>query len=473
MPKTSKNSEPENLNEKSHRGAFGEYGADDTHGFIDRTFVERILLVGVVIKGTKFNQTLNSLKELAQLVRTAGANPIEKILIKRDAPHPGTYIGKGKVEELYETCEQLDIDSVIFDNDLTASQQVNLEKAIKRSAIDRTTVILDIFAQNASSQEGKVQVELAQMKHRTAKLKRKDATYSQQAGGIGSRGPGETKLESDRRLIFRRIRQLEKQLESISKRRKNQSKRRLLGNAPNVALVGYTNAGKSSFLNALTGASAISKNKLFSTLEATTRKLSLGSGQTCLLTDTVGFIRKLPHTLIDAFASTLSGIAQADLLIHTIDATVQDVKSQIQEVNNVLEIIEAENIPQLLVFNKIDLFSKERGETELSVLKEKYPTAFFVSVKTGEGLEELVNEIPSHLFRDVIAEALLLIPHSQGDVIADIHRSIRILDKESTEEGMLYKVELLPRDAARFSKYQISDNGKLPEAKATKSYSVS
>lgn len=444
------NAEESNSRRSEHRGGFGEFGGEGSRNFIDRTFIERILLVGVATSKKAFNPAITSLKELAQLVRTAGGNPVEKLLVKREAPHPGTYIGKGKVEELHQICEQLDIDTVVFDHDLTASQQVNLEKVIGRSAIDRTTVILDIFAQNAASLEGKVQVELAQLKHRSVKLRRSGSTYSQQAGGIGSRGPGETKLETDRRSIFRKTRQLEKELEAISKRRKNQSKRRDVTSIPTISLVGYTNAGKSSLLNALTGASVISRNKLFSTLEATTRKLDLSGGQQCLLTDTVGFISKLPHTLIEAFASTLSGITDADLLIHIIDVTADDIEAQMAEVNSVLEMIGGHEIPQVLVFNKIDLL----GEESIDILKMQYQSGFFISVETRKGLEELLAAIPKYLSEGAIVGSLL-VPFAEGDVMADIHRSTHITSQKQTDEGMFYEVEMSAKEAARFWKYKV------------------
>ena len=438
-------------NIQGHRGAFGEYSGDDSQ-FIDRTFVERILLVGVVTKQDTFNEVLNSLKELSLLVRTANADPVEKILIKRDVPHSGTFIGKGKVLELYKTCEQLDIDTVVFDNDLTASQQVNLEKVIGRSAIDRTTVILDIFAQNAVSLEGKVQIELAQLKHRSAKLRKSNATYSQQAGGIGSRGPGETKLETDRRSILRRTRQLEKKLKVIATRRDSQAKRRRSTNISSIALVGYTNAGKSSLLNVLTNASAITKNRLFSTLEATTRRLEFKGGRTCLIADTVGFIKKLPTILIEAFASTLSSIVEADLLIHVIDATVVDIEVKMQEVNNILKILDTHETPQLLVFNKIDKLSQD---STLSALKIQHPTATFISAETKTGIEELLEEISIRISKGAITESLL-VPFSQGDIMADIHRSTRVIEKKSTDQGILYKVEVISEEINRFEDYKVS-----------------
>ncbi len=452
---TSKTQEPNpkatSTAEQTHRGAFGEYGSDSNQGFIERGFSEKILLVGVTVANSSFSEVINSLEELASLVKTAGANPVDKILIKRDVPHPGTYIGKGKVAEIYEICERLDIDTVVFDNDLTASQQVNLEKVIKRSAIDRTTVILDIFAQNASSQEGRVQVELAQLKHRAAKLRRSNVTYSQQAGGIGSRGPGETRLETDRRVILRRTSQLEKELKAISKRRNNQAKRRLISNILNVALVGYTNVGKSSLLNRLTGAEVLSKNSLFSTLDATTRKLELSGGQTCLITDTVGFIRKLPHTLIEAFASTLSGVTEADLLIHVIDTTASDVYSQITEVNAVLQKIGADEIPQLLVFNKVDV----ADNAEIDALKLEYPSAIFISAEAGYGIDELLTEIPIQLVNGGVEEALF-IPYEKGAVMADIHRSVQVLEREPKDDGVLYTVKLPRSDSGRFIEYRKS-----------------
>ncbi len=433
--------------EMSHRGAFGEYGGDEK-GFIDRTFRERILLVGVAIAHAGFRQTMDSLNELARLVKTAGADPIEKVITKRPSIHPSTYLGKGKVEELADTCEHLDIDTVVFDHDLTPVQQINLEKMLGRSAIDRTTVILDIFAQNTSSLEGKVQVELAQLKHRTARLGHSRHRFSQQAGGIGSRGPGETKLETDRRAIARKVTHLENQLKEIIRRRAGQAKRRRDSSLFQVALAGYTNAGKSTLLNLLTDSTELCQNRLFSTLDAVTRQLHLPDGRVCLITDTVGFIRKLPHTLVEAFASTLAGITEADLILHIQDASASDMETQMTEVKNVLQKIGAEKIPNLLVFNKIDSLSVPA----LNALKQSFPDGIFISAETGEGIENLTAAVSAAASQECVYNSLL-VPFDLGDVMADIHRTARVINSKSTEGGMFFEVELPRHKAERFLQY--------------------
>ncbi len=451
---------------ETHRGAFGEYGGDEAHGFIDRTFKEQILLVGVSTRGVGFRETMNSLRELARLVTTAGANPVEKVITKRDIPHPATYLGKGKVTELKDTCERLDIDTVVFDHELTPAQQVNLEKLLGRTAIDRTTVILDIFAQNASSMEGKVQVELAQLKHKMARLRPADHGFSQQAGGIGTRGPGETKLETGRRAISSRVTSLEKQLDNISKRRASQHRRRKSSNLPQIALVGYTNAGKSSLLNALSGSEMLCQNRLFSTLDAATRRFSLPDKRICLITDTVGFIRKLPHTLVEAFASTFSGITESDLILHIQDVNAPDMDIQMAEVKSVLEKIGAASVRSMLVFNKVDLLetatppkSKE-SKAAIQKLQRLHPNSSFISSKTGQGIDELVKKTSDVLSEKFIFSSLL-VPFEEGKVIADVHSTLRVLEFHPAEGGMYFDVELTPESANRFAEYEVAQSSHI------------
>ena len=303
-----------------HRGAFGEHGGE-SGGFIDRSFRERIVLVGVTLPAATVEQTERSLDELSALVDTAGADEVGRMLQTRKAPDPATYVGGGKVDELRDASEELDTDTVVFDDELTPAQQYNLEKRLGRSAIDRTAVILDIFAQNASSQEGKAQVELAQLRYHLPRLRGKGRSLSQQAGGIGTRGPGETQLEVDRRRIERRIHKLEKQLEGIGRTRETQRKARTRSRLRKVTIVGYTNAGKSTLLNQLTEAGVRTEDRLFATLDATTRRLHLPGGERVLLTDTVGFVEKLPHELVEAFRTTLDVVTEADLLIHVVDSS--------------------------------------------------------------------------------------------------------------------------------------------------------
>ena len=341
--------------ESSHGGGFGDL-AGETTGLIDRSFREQIVLVAVQFPGSTSDQIDANLDELAQLVDTAGADPVDRVIQRRDAPDPATYVGKGKVTEIQAASDGSDADTVVFDDELSPAQQFNLEKILKRTALDRTAVILDIFAQNATTMEGKAQVELAQLQYRLPRLRRRGDQLSQQGGGIGTRGPGETQLEVDRRRIQRRLAKLEKELTGLRTTRKNQRKSRRRSRFHTVAIVGYTNAGKSTLLNRLTGAEALVEDRLFATLDATTRRLPLPGGETVLITDTVGFIQKLPTGLIEAFKSTLEEVAEADLLLHVVDGYGPDPEAHMHAVRSVLREIGAGDIPELTVFNKIFFF---------------------------------------------------------------------------------------------------------------------
>ena len=325
--------------EETHRGGFGEFGGE-SGAFIERTFRERILVVGVMFPGMD-EQTLDeSLDELALLVDTAGADVVGRVVQRRNAPDPATYVGKGKVTEIHELAEATDCDTVVFDDELTPAQQRNLEKALGRSAIDRTALILDIFGQNAHSQEGKAQVQLAMFRYRLPRLRGKGNSLSQQAGGVGTRrGPGETQLEIDRRRITRQMHRLESELRDITRTRQTQRKSRGRADVPHVVIVGYTNAGKSTLLNRLTSAGVLVEDRLFATLDATTRRLQLPGGESVLLTDTVGFVRKLPHQLVEAFRSTLDVVNEADLLVHVVDGSAADPEGNIDAVHAVIKEI--------------------------------------------------------------------------------------------------------------------------------------
>src|SRR4051812_7661302 len=334
-----------------------------TDTLISREEREKIVLVGVALHGHDVDDVEASLDELSQLVDTAGADEVARVVQRRDRPDPATYIGKGKAEELREVSLAVDSDTVVFDDELSPAQQFNLEKLLGRTAIDRTAVILDIFAQNAHSQEGKAQVELALLRYRLPRLRGKGTKLSQQAGGmsagggarIGTRGPGETQLEVDRRRLVRRIHKLEAELKVIGKHRDTQRKSRHRSRLGHVAIVGYTNAGKSTLLNRLTDAGVLVEDRLFATLDATTRRRSLPGGEPVLLTDTVGFVRKLPHQLVEAFKSTLAVVGESDLLVHVVDASAVEPEMQIDAVTSVLDEIAAAHLPQLLAFNKADL----------------------------------------------------------------------------------------------------------------------
>ena len=420
----------------SHRGAFGDFGGG-SGALIDRTFREKIVIVGVTLGGGDVEQTEFDLDELALLVDTAGADVVGRIVQRRPAPDPATYLGKGKADELKDLAHALDCDTVVFDDELSPAQQRNLEKLLGRTALDRTAVILDIFAQNASSVEGKAQVELAQLRYLKPRLRGKGSGLSQQAGGmsagggarVGSRGPGETQLETDRRRITRRIHKLEADLRSMSDHQDTQHKQRSRSRAAQVAIVGYTNAGKSTLLNLLSGAGVLVEDKLFATLDATTRRLQLPGGEAVLLTDTVGFVRKLPHQLVESFKSTLRVAAEADLLVHVVDSSAPDPQAHIDAVREVLGDIGAGDVAELLCFNKAD------RTPEVKRLVERNPGSAGISAVTGEGIEHLLLTIGDRL-RSTTSVVELLVPFARGDVLAEAHREGEVLAEAVGEGGM-------------------------------------
>ena len=457
--------------ESDHRGGFGEFGGE-TRAFIERTFREKIVLVGVTLPPATPQETEASLVELASLVSAAGADVVEQVTQRRDAPDASTYIGRGKVEELRVIAERHDADTVVFDDELTPAQQATLEQKLGRSAIDRTTVILDIFAQNASSMEGKTQVELAQLRYLLPRIRGMGKRLSQQAGGIGTRGPGETKLEVDRRRLERRVHHLERQLADIAQHRQTQAKRRQNSNLWQVALVGYTNAGKSTLLNQLCGSDVAVRNQLFATLDATTRKLMLPGGEQVLLADTVGFIKKLPHTLVEAFAATLSVVTEADLVLHVVDASAADPWEQIAAVREVLVQIGAEDKPELLVWNKCDRLggvggsgmgagglggaggsASLNGSVGAASLNGTGESAW-ISAATGQGAEQLLETLANRLW-SLSPVRELLVPYECGSVIAAVHRSGQVLVETAVAEGMRYRVRLDDASASRFESYVV------------------
>jgi GTP-binding protein HflX len=405
---------------------------------IERAFREKIVLVGVSVPPETMEETEASVDELALLIDTAGADEVARIFQRRQAPDPPTYVGKGKADELREVAESTDCDTVVFDNELTPAQQFNLEKLLGRTAIDRTAVILDIFAQNAHSQEGKAQVELAQLRYRLPRLRGRGRALSQQAGGmsagggarIGTRGPGETQLEVDRRRIVRRIHKLEGDLREIAGHRQTQRKAQRRGHLPRAAIVGYTNAGKSTLLNHLTDAGVLVEDRLFATLDATTRRLSLPGGEAVLLTDTVGFIRKLPHQLVEAFRSTLDVAVDADLLVHVVDASAPDPAGNIRAVREVLAEIGADGVPELLAFNKADL-----APGSAKRLADVWEGSVAFSAVTGEGVDDLLRTVADRL-RSMMTVVEMVIPFERGDVLAAAHRAGEVLRESAGESGM-------------------------------------
>ncbi len=416
---------------------------------IDRTARERIVLVGVTRPGGSDEEAEASLDELAALIDTAGADEVGRVVQRRDHPDHTWYIGKGKAEELRELCLAVDADTVVFDNELAPAQQYNLEKLLGRTAIDRTAVILDIFAQNAHSLEGQAQVELALLRYRLPRLRRgATARLSQQRGGLANRfGGGETKLEVDRRRIMRRIRKLESDLAGLSQTRHLQRKRRERSGLAKVTIVGYTNAGKSSLLNALTDAGVLTQDRLFATLDPTTRRLALPGGEPVLLTDTVGFVRRLPHGLVEAFKSTLEVAADADYLIHVVDSSAPDPAGQIDAVREVLEEIGASAVPELLVFNKADL-----APLEAKRLVAGNQGSVAVSALTGEGLEGLLRVLSDRL-RALAAVVELVVPYDRGDVLAAIHREGEMVSSADEGDGLRVRARLAGPSLGRLREF--------------------
>lgn len=433
---------------ESHRGAFGDYGGEQS-GFIERTFRERIVLVGVTFPDGSDDVTDEHLDELSRLVDTAGADEVARVTQRRDRPDPATYVGKGKVQEIHDLAEALDADTVVFDDEISPAQQANLEKILGRTAIDRSAVILDIFAQNAHSTEGKAQVELALLQYRLPRLRGSGKRLSQQAGGIGTRGPGETQLETDRRRVVRRMHKLKADLQAVAGHRATQAKSRLRSVNQSVAFVGYTNAGKSTTLNSLTDAGVLVQDRLFATLDATTRRMDLPGGERVFASDTVGFIRKLPHQLVEAFKSTLDVVIDADLLVHIIDASAADTDEQIHAVRSVLKEIGAGEIPELMVFNKSDI------SDELPRLRRHHPEAIFISAVTGAGLDGLLQALSDQL-RATSVTYTLMVPYGRGDVIASLHREGLVLTEMEVEGGMQYAVRLDDGSASRLAEFVVT-----------------
>ncbi|MDQ2726441.1 MAG: GTPase HflX [Actinomycetota bacterium] len=419
---------------------------------IERSFREKIILVGVTVPPQSDEITEAHLDELALLVDTAGADEAARVVQRRDHPDPATYVGRGKAEELRDLSLAVDADTVVFDDELSPAQSRNLEKILGRTAIDRTAVILDIFAQNARTQEGKAQVELAQLRYRLPRLRGRGRAFSQQAGGIGTRGPGETQLEVDRRRLVRRMSRLESELNRLTDQRRLQRKGRQRGRLPTVSLVGYTNAGKSTLLNAFTEAGVLVEDRLFATLDPRTRRMALPGGESVLVSDTVGFVRKLPHQLVEAFRSTLEVVRESDLVVHLVDSAGPDPEGQIDAVRVVMAEIGAEDVPELLAFNKADLADGWGEASEAKRLAARNPGSVMISAITGSGTDELRQAIGDRLraLADIVE---LTIPYERGDVLAAVHREGEVMMETHGADSSTVRVRVDEAGAARFREF--------------------
>ncbi|WP_235734907.1 GTPase HflX [Nocardioides alcanivorans] len=402
--------------------------------------LERVVLVGVWTEGT-VEDAENSMAELALLAETAGSEVLEAIFQRRTKPDPATYIGRGKVDGVREIVQATGADTVIMDGDLAPSQLRNLEDKLKVKCVDRTALILDIFAQHAKSKEGQAQVELAQLQYMKQRLRGWGGSLSRQAGGrvaggegIGGRGPGETKIETDRRRINTKIAKLRRELKQMLGTRETKRSERKRNAIPSVAIAGYTNAGKSSLLNRLTDAGVLVEDALFATLDPTTRRTTTADGRIYTMSDTVGFVRHLPHQLVEAFRSTLEEVAGADLVLHVVDGSHPDPEGQISAVRAVFADIGAADVPELIVINKADA----ADPMVLARLKAREPHSVVVSAKTGEGVAEALALVESELPRPAV-EFEALVPYARGDLIDRLHRAGEILDLEHTGEGTLVK----------------------------------
>lgn len=417
--------------------------------------LENVVLIGVYSQGS-LQDAENSLRELAALAETAGAVVLDGLLQRRPHPDPATYLGKGKAHELAETVAALGADTVIADTELAPSQRRALEDIVKVKVIDRTAVILDIFSQHAKSREGKAQVELAQLEYLLPRLRGWGESMSRQAGGqvgsagagMGSRGPGETKIELDRRRIHTRMAKLRKQIAGMAPAREAKRANRRRNAVPSVAIVGYTNAGKSSLLNRITKAGVLVENALFATLDSTVRQNRTPDGRNYTLSDTVGFVRNLPHQLVEAFRSTFEEVQDADLLVHVVDASHPDPGAQLATVRDVIGEVDATHIPEVVVFNKSDLID----ESQRLVLHGLEPSAIFVSARSGEGIEELLGRIASEL-PDPTLEVDVVVPYDRGDIVAALHERHRVLETAYVEGGTRVHAKVSPEMAAILSAF--------------------
>ena len=406
---------------------------------------QRAMLIGLVRSRNDRARGQSSLDELALLTDTAGSEPIESFLVRRERPDAATFLGKGKLRELVAESKAADIDVVVFDNSLSPAQQRNLQQAFECDVVDRVALILDIFAQHAHTKEGMLQVELAQHRYRLPRLRGKGTELSRLGAGIGTRGPGETKLETDRRRILDRIRKIETILKDANRSRRTQSKQRRSSGDPVVAIVGYTNAGKSTLFNQLTNSGVLVEDRLFATLDSTVRKLDLPHGHSALVSDTVGFVRDLPHEVVEAFRSTLEEVADADLLIHLVDASDAEPDHQLATVRLVLSEIGASDIDEMVVFNKVDAID----ETTRVRLEALHTDAVFISALSGEGIDNLLERVVDGLHA-LTVELELSIPYARGDLLAEAHEVGEVLKLDHTDVGTDITVRLPNEEVSRF-----------------------
>ena len=420
---------------------------------------ERAVLVGLAPSHAQFEAAETSLDELAMLADTAGAEAVERVIQVRETPDTATYLGKGKAREVVELAQALHADAIIFDDELAPAQGRNLEDLAginplapnQIKIIDRTGLILDVFSQHAQSAEGKLQVELAQLNYHIPRLRGWSDVMSRLGGGIGTRGPGETKLEVDRRRIRKRLTKLRGDLADVERTRDLKRKSRARSRVPQISLVGYTNSGKSTLLNALTGAGVLVEDRLFSTLDPTARRLDLPDGRHAVLTDTVGFVKKLPHTLVEAFRSTLEETGLSDLLLHVVDASQPDPEAQMDAVTRVLGEIGASQIPTILAFNKLDLVS----DADAAVLAARHPGAVFISAVRGDGLDDLLA-----ILGERVAAARLVvdfeIPFDRGDVRSHLHEEGDVLEETFEPGGYRLQVRTSQDVLTRFSEFLVN-----------------